>query len=238
MLAAATLAGSLVALLANPIAGALSDRSRSRWGPRRPWMLAGALLAGLSILVLPQAKGGIALLLLWCSAKLGLNACLAALNGAVADRVPDAQQGLLWGWVGLAQPLGLVLGVGLSTLLLPQLQLAAFCQSALVVVCCLPVLLVVGGQPARARAVPAAAAPLTAFRYRSFRGLWWSRFWLYLRWSMSTVYLLHFLEDRLGLARAEALQAPTLQRAGPPIARASGSVLWQWAAWAWLAPAA
>ena len=236
MLAAATLAGSLVALLANPIAGALSDRSRSRWGPRRPWMLAGALLAGLSILVLPQAKGGIALLLLWCSAKLGLNACLAALNGAVADRVPDAQQGLLWGWVGLAQPLGLVLGVGLSTLLLPQL--AAFCQSALVVVCCLPVLLVVGGQPARARAVPAAAAPLTAFRYRSFRGLWWSRFWLYLRWSMSTVYLLHFLEDRLGLARAEALQAPTLQRAGPPIARASGSVLWQWAAWAWLAPAA
>ncbi len=210
LLAAATLAGSLVALLANPIAGALSDRSRSRWGPRRPWILGGALLAALSILLLPQAATAISLLLLWCTAKLGLNACMAALNGAVADRVPATQQGCLWGWVGLVQPVGLVLGVGLSTLLLPQLQLAASSQAALLLLCCLPVLLVVKGQRPAAQPLPAQAAPLAAFRHRAFRGLWWSRFWLYLGWSMSTVYLLYFLEDRLGLPRAAALQAQTL----------------------------
>jgi len=207
LLAAATLAGSLVALLANPIAGALSDHSRSRWGPRRPWILGGVLVAAFSILLLPQASTGVALLLLWGSAKLGLNACMAALNGAVADRVPDGQQGRLWGWVGLAQPVGLVLGVGLSTLLLPQLQRAASSQAALLLLCCLPVLLVVKGQRPAAPPRPAPAAPLAAFGQRAFRGLWWSRFWLYLGWSMSTVYLLYFLEDRLGLPRAAALQA-------------------------------
>ena len=210
LLAAATLAGSLVALLANPIAGALSDRSRSPLGPRRPWILGGVLLAALSILLLPQASAGVALLLLWCTAKLGLNACMAALNGAVADRVPDDQQGRLWGWVGLAQPVGLVLGVGLSTLLLPQLERAASIQAALLLLCCLPVLLVVKGQRPAAQPLPTQAAPLAAFRQRAFRGLWWSRFWLYLGWSMSTVYLLYFLEDRLGLPRAAALQAQTL----------------------------
>src|SRR5205085_165275 len=30
--------GSLVALVANPLFGRLSDRTTSRWGMRRPWM--------------------------------------------------------------------------------------------------------------------------------------------------------------------------------------------------------
>ena len=45
--------------------------------------------------------------------------------------------------------MGLVLGVGLSTLLLPQLQHAASSQAALLLLCCLPVLLVVKGQRLR-----------------------------------------------------------------------------------------
>jgi MFS family permease len=61
--------------------------------------------------------------------------------------------------------------------------------------------------------IPVAASshePLAAFRHRSFAALWWARFWLYLGWSASTVYLLYFLEDRLGLARPQALQAQVL----------------------------
>lgn len=210
MLAAATLAGSLIALVANPLAGALSDRSRSRWGSRKPWVLLGALLAAVSILLLPQAGSGLVLLLLWCLVKLGLNACMAALNGAVADQVPASQQGRLWGWVGLAQPLGLVVGVAVSTLLLPALQRAAAAQAIAVVACCLPFLALTRSGCPSDRPLPAGMLSLAAFANRAFRGLWWSRFWLYLGWSMSTVYLLYFLEDRLGLARADALQAQTL----------------------------
>ncbi len=216
LLAATTLGGSLVALLANPLAGALSDRSRSRWGPRRPWILAGALLAGLGIEVLPLAHGAAALLGAWCLVKLGLNASMAALNGAVADQVPARQQGTVWGWVGLAQPIGLVCGVGLSTWLVPQLQKVALLEAAAVILSVLPILWSsrAGGQQAQQPSWPVMSRPglgvLAAFRHRPFVQLWWSRCWLYLGWSMSTVFLLYFLEDRLGLPRPQALQAQTL----------------------------
>ncbi len=211
LLAAATLSGSLVALLANPLAGALSDRSRSRWGPRRPWILAGALLAGLGIQLLPQARGAMALMGAWCLAKLGLNASMAALNGAVADQVPARQQGTVWGWAGLAQPIGLVCGVGLSGLLVPQLHQVAVVQSALVLLSALPILWCAraGRQPSQPQAAPSLEV-WAAFRHRPFAQLWWSRCWLYLGWSMSTVFLLYFLEDRLGIPRPQALQAQTL----------------------------
>lgn len=209
LLAAATLAGSLVALLANPLAGALSDRSRSRWGPRRPWILVGVLLAALGIQLLLQARVAAGMLAAWCLVKLGLNTTMAALNGAVADQVPVRQQGTVWGWVGLAQPIGLVCGVALSALLVPQLQQVAALQAALVVLCALPILWWARAKGQRARPAPVLDGR-AVFRHRPFAQLWWSRCWLYLGWSMSTVYLLYFLEDRLGLPRPQALQAQTL----------------------------
>src|SRR6516165_8669712 len=43
--------GAAVAMVANPVAGALSDRTTSRLGRRRPW-IAGGALAGAAALVL------------------------------------------------------------------------------------------------------------------------------------------------------------------------------------------
>ncbi|MFI6724835.1 MFS transporter [Streptomyces atratus] len=40
----ATGAGALVAVIANPVAGALSDRTGGRFGRRNPWILGGALV--------------------------------------------------------------------------------------------------------------------------------------------------------------------------------------------------
>ncbi|MCX5944106.1 MAG: MFS transporter [Cyanobacteria bacterium] len=242
LLAAVTLAGSLVAVVATPLAGSLCDRSRGRWGQRSTWVGAGSLGAALAIGLLPQARSGLALLLLWGLANLGLAACLAGLHGSAADRVPMGEQGSLWGWVGLAQPLGLVLGVGLCSLLLPQLQLAAWVLAALLVAANGPYLALERRQPAKTLAQArfeiqplgqgtispsqaAARSPsqsprltspqrwplaLAAFRHGPFARLWISRFLLYLGWSISTVYLLYFLEDRLGLAQARALEALTL----------------------------
>lgn len=44
-------------VLADPIAGVLSDRSRTRWGRRRPFILAGGLIAACSFLLLFFAPG-------------------------------------------------------------------------------------------------------------------------------------------------------------------------------------
>lgn len=54
----AALAGTLVALskvydgLTDPLMGVISDRTRSRWGRRRPWLLLGALMCALAMLAM------------------------------------------------------------------------------------------------------------------------------------------------------------------------------------------
>src|SRR5215472_14366781 len=46
-LAIVTTIGALAAMLAQPLAGTLSDRTRSRLGPRAPYLVGGALFGGL-----------------------------------------------------------------------------------------------------------------------------------------------------------------------------------------------
>ncbi len=65
------LAGSLILaakvydIATDPLMGWLSDRTRSRWGRRRPWLLAGALVSALAFVLLfnPPAARGTGLLL-------------------------------------------------------------------------------------------------------------------------------------------------------------------------------
>ncbi|MCW2491890.1 MAG: transporter, partial [Frankiales bacterium] len=49
-LALVTSVGSLLSVVANPFFGRLSDRTSSRWGMRRPWMVAGLAGGSLGIL--------------------------------------------------------------------------------------------------------------------------------------------------------------------------------------------
>src|SRR5215218_7668862 len=48
--------GSLVALVANPLFGRLSDRTSSRFGMRRPWLLVGLVGGSAGILVVALAS--------------------------------------------------------------------------------------------------------------------------------------------------------------------------------------
>lgn len=73
----AALAGLLLTVsklydaVADIVIGSLSDRTRSRWGRRRPFLLAGALIGGLSFLMLfvpPDLTGGA--LIAWMAAAL------------------------------------------------------------------------------------------------------------------------------------------------------------------------
>src|SRR6478735_7509994 len=48
--------GALVAVVANPLAGAFSDRTTSRFGRRRPWVLGGALVGAVAIVLLPGQR--------------------------------------------------------------------------------------------------------------------------------------------------------------------------------------
>lgn len=102
--------GSLVALVANPLFGRLSDRTTSRWGMRRPWMVVGLTGGSLGILVVALAPGIWAVLIGWCLAQLFFNAVLAAMVAVLPDQVPVEQRGTVAGVLGVCLPIASVGG--------------------------------------------------------------------------------------------------------------------------------
>jgi MFS family permease len=113
------MAGAIVALVSNPIFGALSDSTRSRFGRRRPWLVGGVLCGCASLAVIGLAPTINIVLLGWCAAQLAFNAALAAMVAIVPDRIPPVQRGTVVGILGVCMPVGQITG----TFLVQQLSI-------------------------------------------------------------------------------------------------------------------
>lgn len=103
------LAGPVTGLLVQPLIGAMSDRTLSRWGRRTPYFLIGAVLCSLSLLAMPYSAA------LWMAASLlwildaANNITMEPYRAYVSDRLDESQhpQGFLTqsAFTGLAQTL-------------------------------------------------------------------------------------------------------------------------------------
>jgi len=108
--------GALLAMVGNPFFGKLSDRTSSRLGMRRPWMVIGLAGGSLGIGVVALAPDIAVVLAGWCIAQLFFNALLAAMVAVLADQVPAAQRGLVAGVLGVCVPIASVSGTFLVKL--------------------------------------------------------------------------------------------------------------------------
>jgi MFS family permease len=102
--------GALVAMIGNPLAGQLSDRTTSRFGRRRPWLVVGLLGGSAGTLIVALAPTIAMVVVGWCVAQLFFNAMLAALVAVLADQVPSEQRGLVSGVLGVCLPVASVFG--------------------------------------------------------------------------------------------------------------------------------
>jgi len=107
-LALVTGVGSLLAMVSNPLFGRLSDRTTSRLGMRRPWMLVGLAGGAVGTLTVALAPGIGVVLLGWCIAQVFLNALLAAQSAILPDQVPVVRRGLVSGILGVCLPVASV----------------------------------------------------------------------------------------------------------------------------------
>ena len=209
LLALVTGLGALAAVIANPLAGALSDRSTPRlagrsFGRRHLWTVAAALLGAGSLVLLAgrQTIAGVALA--WVAAQLCLNAMLATLTAAVPDRVPVAQRGRVSGWVGIPQALGLVVGAVLVTTLVAGVRAGYLTLAVALLVPVLPFALLTPDDPLprthrpplRLRAL-AASMWISPRAYPDFAWAWLTRFLVQTGNALGTLYLLYFLTDRV-----------------------------------------
>lgn len=164
-LAVAAALGALVALAANPLAGRLSDRTTSRWGRRRPWLIGGVLggTAGLAVVALAPSIAGITAG--WCLAQLCFNASLAALAATVPEHVPARQRGTASGLIGLSQRLAVPAGVAVAAIF--SAGPAGFLLPAAAAIACICLFAL------PLRDVPASGEP-RAYSAREFFGSFWT----------------------------------------------------------------
>jgi MFS family permease len=196
--------GSAVSVVANPLFGALSDRTTSRFGRRVPWVLGGGVVGAVALLVLAVADSVAVMVLGWCLAQAALNAMYAALTATVPDLVPVRQRGVVGGWVAVSQTLGIVGGVGIATAT-GGLAAGYVATATVVVVLAVPYLL-------RSHDVPLPEALRPAWSTATFlRGFWLSprdhpdfawawltRFLVNLGNAMGTLLLYFYLDDAVG----------------------------------------
>ena len=108
--------GALVAMVGNPFFGRMSDRTASRLGMRRPWMVTGLMGGSLGIGIVAFAPSIPVVLVGWCIAQLCFNALLASMVAVVPDQVPSVQRGQVSGVLGVCTPIGSVCGTFLVKL--------------------------------------------------------------------------------------------------------------------------
>ena len=113
----ATGIGGLFAIVTQPLIGRLSDRTRSRIGMRKPWIIAGTIGTFLFLLLIPLAPSVAVVAIGWSGAQFFVNVAQAGLTATVADQVPESRRGRVSGLVGTTAPIGIVLGAFGLTLL-------------------------------------------------------------------------------------------------------------------------
>lgn len=112
-----TFIGLLLAMLIQPMAGAISDRSgwMGRFGKRRPWIMLGT---GANIALLLWLAGATdllwAVILVYVGLQVTSSFAEAALQGFLPDLVPPDKRGRGAGFKNAAQIAGFVAGVGLG----------------------------------------------------------------------------------------------------------------------------
>ena len=207
MLAVVTGLGALAAVLVNPLAGALSDRTCLRlagreFGRRHVWTAGGAVLGALALVLLARQQTIAGVALGWVAAQVCFNAMLASLTAAIPDRVPVVQRGGVSGWVGIPQALGLVVGAVLVTTLVRG-TLAGYAVIALaVLLLSLPFALLTADDPLPRAHRPAlrlrelaASMWIDPRRHPDFAWAWITRFLVQIGNALGTLYLLYFLTD-------------------------------------------
>jgi MFS family permease len=110
-LAMVTSVSFAVAILAQPLTGALSDRTRSRLGRRAPWMLAGAGASAVALAAIGHIGAIPGIMACWICWQLSLAVAGAPMTAVMPDRVPEAKRGAASAFIGL----GWMVGAGLGT---------------------------------------------------------------------------------------------------------------------------
>lgn len=128
-----TVAG-IVALVTQPIAGLLSDRTRSRFGRRTPWIVTGAVASGLTLIGLGLASTLIGIAVAWTVLHMAINVLQSPFSAVLPDRIPEQRRGVFSALAGVGMTGGGLAGQVLGSLFFGSLKAGYIAFAAIVIV--------------------------------------------------------------------------------------------------------
>lgn len=199
--------GALFALIVNPLAGAVSDRTTSRFGRRRPFIVGGTAAGVIGLGVVGFAPTIAVVLVGWVIAQIGFNLVLAALQALLPDQVPVERRARVSAVLGISQQVSPLVGIGIATGVLATGAGfgPVFLVPALVGATLLALLVVKVPDPPLAHAEPftlggfLAGFRPTPGRSADFALAWFGRFFVILGFAIYTTYQVYFITDRIGI---------------------------------------
>jgi MFS family permease len=105
-----TFAGLIVAILVQPIVGVFSDRTRSRWGRRLPYMAAGTAMVIACLFLISGAPVFTLVVVGLLLIQLASNTVQGPWQALIPDQVPDSQRGQASGLKAMLDILAFVVG--------------------------------------------------------------------------------------------------------------------------------
>jgi MFS family permease len=92
-----TFIGLILAMIIQPLSGALSDQIPSRWGRRRPWMVGGTLFSLAFLVSMALATNLWSLVAGYLLLQVASNTAHGPAQGLIPDLVPEERHGLASG---------------------------------------------------------------------------------------------------------------------------------------------
>lgn len=207
--------GAVAMMVVQPVVGLLSDRTRSRWGRRAPWIAAGAVL-GAALLVAVRHSAGIGLLIaFWALAQLAISGAQGALNTTVPDRIPANKLGTASALSGIGTLLGVLVGAVAAGALFDAAGLDAYYPFVLAMaVTGLLFVLVARDRSSTELRVPEADAMgllksyVVPLRSANFRWVWLAGLAVMLSYGASNAFNLYMMQSyiRPALSTSEATE--------------------------------
>ena len=199
---------ALVAVITNPIVGALSDRTTSRFGRRRPWLLAGGLLAPISMFVMMNAHSIPVLLVGALGLQFFANFVFSTLTAIIPDQIPAEQRGLVGALVGLVVPIVGLAGSVVIGALMKDMTIRYLTVIILVPLVLVPYAFLVPDK----RLTPGYLPPfrlmtflkgfwISPRKHPDFGLVWLARFGTFLGYNIAIGYLLYYLQDDLNYSK-------------------------------------
>ena len=215
-----TFIGLVVAMFVQPFVGALSDRTLSRLGRRRPWIIGGTAAALLFLMLMAGVDAFTGLLITYVLLQFASNSAHGPAQGLIPDLVPTERRGLASGIKNLFDMGGLVI----ASLVAGQLMASGNVRLAFGVIMAVltvsTLITVIFTKESRAAETQAAewrlgdVVRVEPRRYPAYTRLIAGRFLVLLGIYSVQAFAQYYIADRLGMQNAAAVTGNLLATIG------------------------